>query len=59
MLEKVQRRATKLIPELNNMVHIDCLKLLKLSTLLYRQVRGDMIEMYKILSAKYDTAVTP
>jgi len=41
------------------MVYIDRLKLLKLPTLHYRQVRGDMIEMYKILSGKYDTAVTP
>jgi len=25
----------------------------------YKHVRGDMIKMYKILSGKYDTAVTP
>jgi len=25
----------------------------------YRRIRGDMIEMYKILSGKYDAAVTP
>jgi len=31
----------------------------KLPMLYYRQVRGDMTEMYKILSGKYDTAVTP
>jgi len=59
MLEKVQKKATKLIPELKNMVYIDHLKLLKLPTLHYRQVRGDMIEMYKILYGKYGTAVTP
>jgi len=59
MLEKVQKRATKLMPELKNMVYINRLKLLKLPTLHYRQVRGDMIEMYKILSGKYYTAVTP
>jgi len=41
------------------MVYIDRLKLLKLPTLHYTQVRGDMIEMYKTLSGKYDTAVTP
>jgi len=43
------------------MVYIDRLKSSKLSTLHYRQVRGDMIEMYKIigLSRKYGTAVTP
>jgi len=41
------------------MVYSDRLKLLKLPTLHYSQVRGDMTEMYKILSRKYDTAVTP
>jgi len=41
------------------MVYIDRLKLLKLPTLHYRQVILDMTEMYKILSGKYDTAVTP
>jgi len=40
------------------MVHIDRLKLLKLPVLHCRQVRGDMIEMYEILSGKYNTAVT-
>jgi len=28
-------------------------------TLHYRQVKEDMIEMYKIVSGKYDTAITP
>jgi len=41
------------------MLYTDRLKLLKLPTLHYRQVRGDMIEKYKLLSGKYDTAVTP
>jgi len=58
MSEKKTKIATKLIPELKNMVYIDRLKLLKLPALHYRQVREDMIEMYKILSGKYDTAVT-
>jgi len=34
------------------------LKACKLPTLHYRHIRGDMIEMYKILSGKYDMAVT-
>jgi len=29
-----------------------------LSTLHFRQVGGDMVEMYKILAGKYDVAVT-
>jgi len=31
----------------------------KLTTLHYRQVRGDMIEVYKIVSGQYDSAITP
>jgi len=34
-------------------------KLLKLPALHYKQVREDMIEMYKILSGKCDASVTP
>ena len=40
---------------------MECLKVCKLPlpTLHYRHIRGDLIEMYKILSGKYDTALTP
>ena len=41
------------------MTYTERLKACKLPTLHYRHIRGDMIEMYKILSGKYDTAVTP
>ena len=34
------------------------LQKLKLPTLAYRRVRGDMIELYKILSGKYDPEVS-
>ena len=34
------------------------LKELKLPTLKYRRIRGDMIEMYKILTNRYDAQVT-
>jgi len=40
------------------MAYIDHIKSLKMPTSHYRQVRGDMIEMYKILSGNYDTCVT-
>jgi len=59
MLEKVLKRATKLISELKNMAHIERPKSCKLPTLRYRQIKGDMIEVYKILSGKYDSVVTP
>ena len=32
---------------------------LKLPTLAYRRIRGDMVEVYKILNNKYDNSVTP
>jgi len=54
-IEKVQKKATKLIPELKRMNHIDRLKKCQLPTLHYRRIRGDMIETYKIVSGKYDS----
>ena len=48
-LEKVQRRATKIIPSLRNKPYQDRLKALNLYTLETRRLRGDLIEVYKIL----------
>ena len=58
-LEKVQKRATKILPSLRHITCPDRLKVCKLTTLHYRQIRGDMIEVYKIVSGKYDSAITP
>jgi len=58
-LEKVQKRTTKMIPALKNLPYKDRLKAYNMSTLHYRRVRGDMREIYKILSGKYDTNVVP
>ena len=60
VLDKVQKKATKIIPEIRHLPYRDRLKVpvCKLPTLHYRQVRGDMIEMYKILTGKYDADVT-
>jgi hypothetical protein len=49
-LEKVQRRATKLIPSLRKLSYDVRIKRLKLPTLVFRRHRGDMIEVYKIVS---------
>ena len=57
-IENVQRRATKLIPGFKDLTYPERLKRLKLPTLGYRRLRGDMIEMFKILRGKYDTSVT-
>lgn len=53
-LEKVQKRATRIIPVCRNMAYEERLKYLKLPTLVYRRHRGDMIEVYKILHGIYD-----
>ena len=53
-LEKVQRRATKIIPACRKMTYEERLKYLKLPTLVYRRHRGDMIEVYKIMHGIYD-----
>ena len=57
-IENVQRRATKFIPELKELSYPERLQKLKIPTLAYRRIRGDMIEMYKILTSKYDPDVT-
>ena len=35
------------------------LKILQIPTLTYRRLRGDMLEVYKIISGEYDPAVIP
>jgi len=58
-LERVQKRATKLSPELSKKSYSDRLKALKLPTLKYRQYRGDMIELFKIIKGIYHHACVP
>ena len=60
-IENVQRRAIRLIPGYKNVKddkqYIEALRKLKLPTLAYRRLRGDLIEIYKILTLKYDEDV--
>lgn len=49
-VESVQRRATKLIPELKNQPYESRLRKLNLPSLVYRRKRGDMIQVYKIFN---------
>ena len=55
--EDVQRRATKQINGMSDMSYPDRLRKLfkKLPTLAFRRIRGDMIEIYKLLHGKYDS----
>ena len=57
-IENVQRRATKLIPSLKSLEYPQRLRKLKMPTLKYRRLRGDMIETFKILKGIYDKEVT-
>ena len=53
-LEKVQRRATKLVKELKRLPYPERLKQLDLSSISERIRRGDMIETYKLITGKVD-----
>ena len=50
MLEKIQRRATKLIPERRDLTYEERLKECGLTTLETRRLRGDQIEVFNILN---------
>ena len=50
-------RATKLVITVKHLSYKERLERLKLPTLKYRRTRGDMIEVYKILTDKYDNNV--
>jgi hypothetical protein len=53
-LENVQRRATKLVPELKEMPYESRLRTLEIPTLVFRRLRGDMIQTFKILKGIYN-----
>jgi ribonuclease P/MRP protein subunit RPP40 len=58
-LERVQKRATKLIHGFHKLKYSDRLQKCGLPTLKFRRLRGDMIETYKILTGRYDKEAAP
>ena len=50
LIEGVQQRFTRMIPELKSLPYEARLKRLNLTTLEIRRIRGDLIEVYKILN---------
>ena len=57
-IEEVQRFYTKRIIGMNNLSYEDRLHKLKLPSLEFRRLRGDMIEVFKISNKKYDAQTT-
>ena len=58
LLEGVQRRATKIIQNYDRLSYEDRLQRLDLTTLETRRLRGDMIEVFKILNNFEDVDCT-
>ena len=57
-LERVQRQFTKRIDGLSGLSYQERLNVLKLPSLEFRRIRGDLIEVYKILNEGYDVSTT-
>ena len=57
-VEKVQRRATRLLPSLHDKSYTEKLSILSLPSLLYRRQRGDLIFLYKILNDYFSSDFT-
>ena len=58
LIENMQRRATRFIPEINKLDYQERLEKLNLSTWAYRGFRGSIVETYKILHGLYDANCT-
>ena len=54
LIERVQRRATKLVQDVKHLPYEERLKQLNIPSLYYRRRRGDMIAMYQILNGGID-----
>jgi hypothetical protein len=59
LLERVQRRATKLVPQIREYSYTERLEALNLMSLKYRRFRGDLIETFKLIKDLYNIDNTP
>ena len=57
-IEAVQIRATKQVDDLGNMTYTERLRRLKLPSLVYRRLRGDLIEVFKHINF-YESDIIP
>ena len=57
-IENVQRRSTKQIPDVKEKSYTERLREIDLPCLLTRRIRGDLIEIYKLLHNRYDPDVS-
>jgi len=55
LIEGVQRRATKLVNNLKSLSYEERLRSIDLPSLVFRRIRGDMIEAYKYTHGFYST----
>ena len=53
LAERVQRRATKMVPCLSNLSYENRIRSLNMPSLHHRRKRGDMITTYKIMTKRY------
>ena len=51
LIEGVLRRATKIIPGLKDLPYVQRLKAMKLPSMSYRRIRGDLIETYTLTTS--------
>jgi len=58
MLEKVQHRATKMVPGLAKLQYEDRLKRMNLPSLAYKRLRDDIIEVFKYMHGIYNIDCT-
>ena len=58
LIENVQRKFTKRMVGFSEIEYEERLKLLRLPSLEFRRLRGDMIETYKIVHGIYDSRTT-